>query len=382
MGNYEIVAHIHPRLKKREHCSVKSCQKIYRSVQKFFTRTKIDRLDTIKDSSVKSEVFFDRDEVTNTLCSVHSANDSMDSFLTCAHLPICCISHTTLACIWSKGISAFTVDTAQMKAHRTFIHICKDNNRVRERAQTVMCGNTAGKSITFYFMKTLVTKMSYFQQQWTKWNTHLATSHIRQLSNGSTCHKLREVYVPTLQQKSQKVCAIFGACEWCWALDMSAGSAVGGSERVELKSKIRYCWDHSIYSFLSSIWQMWTDSWIRREKHNAAPLGIEPGSSDCRSDTLTTVLRNHDTNCVQIFVFHQAVSSFSQRGDPNVGAYKHEETNENLLHLFITVQIENWFLLGPFHLIKQLTPFFFYLTNVNWQLDQTKKKTTTQRSPF
>ena len=38
--------------------------------------------------------------------------------------------------------------------------------------------------------------------------------------------------------------------------------------------------------------------------------GIELGSSDCRSDALTTELRNHDRNCVRIFVFHQTVSSF------------------------------------------------------------------------
>ena len=30
-----------------------------------------------------------------------------------------------------------------------------------------------------------------------------------------------------------------------------------------------------------SIRQMWTDSWIRRKKHSAAPPGIELGSSDC-----------------------------------------------------------------------------------------------------
>ena len=41
----------------------------------------------------------------------------------------------------------------------------------------------------------------------------------------------------------------------------------------------------------------------------------------------------------------------------------------------ISDQIEILFLSGPFHLIKLL--FFFYPTNVNWQLDQTKKKKTT-----
>ena len=67
-----------------------------------------------------------------------------------------------------------------------------------------------------------------------------------------------------------------------------------------------------------SIRQMWTDSWIRRKKHSAAPPGIELGSSDCRSDALTTELRSHDRNCVRIFVFHQTVSSVSLRGDPSV----------------------------------------------------------------
>ena len=69
----------------------------------------------------------------------------------------------------------------------------------------------------------------------------------------------------------------------------------------------------------------------RKKKHSAAPPGIEPGSSDCWSDALTTELRSHDRNCVQIFVFHQTVSSFSLRGDPHVRAYKHVETDENSL---------------------------------------------------
>ena len=47
------------------------------------------------------------------------------------------------------------------------------------------------------------------------------------------------------------------------------------------------------------------------KKHSAAPPGIELGSSDCRSDALTTELRSHDRNCVRIFVFHQTVSSAS-----------------------------------------------------------------------
>ena len=58
--------------------------------------------------------------------------------------------------------------------------------------------------------------------------TDLATSHSRPLSNDSACHKLWEVYPPILQLKSRsweqsvgwgKVCAIFGACAWCWALE-------------------------------------------------------------------------------------------------------------------------------------------------------------------
>ena len=93
-----------------------------------------------------------------------------------------------------------------------------------------------------------------------------------------------------------------------------------------------------------SIRQMWTDSRIRRKKHSATPPGFEPGSSDCRSDALTTELRSHDRNCVRIFVFHQTVSSFSLRGDPHVRVYKHVETNENLLVLILTVQIQNSFL--------------------------------------
>ena len=46
------------------------------------------------------------------------------------------------------------------------------------------------------------------------------------------------------------------------------------------------------------------------KKDSAAPPGIELGSSDCRSDTLTTELRSHNRNCVRTFVFHQTVSSF------------------------------------------------------------------------
>ena len=45
---------------------------------------------------------------------------------------------------------------------------------------------------------------------------------------------------------------------------------------------------HQIKLLSFSIRQMWTDSWIRRKKHSAAPPGIELGSSDCRSDALTT----------------------------------------------------------------------------------------------
>ena len=38
-----------------------------------------------------------------------------------------------------------------------------------------------------------------------------------------------------------------------------------------------------VFLFLSD---MWTDKWIRRKHHGAAPPGIEPGSSDCRLDAL------------------------------------------------------------------------------------------------
>ena len=45
---------------------------------------------------------------------------------------------------------------------------------------------------------------------------------------------------------------------------------------------------------------------------STAPPEIKLGSSDCRSDALclTTELRSHDRDCVQIPAFHQAVSSF------------------------------------------------------------------------
>ena len=43
-----------------------------------------------------------------------------------------------------------------------------------------------------------------------------------------------------------------------------------------------------------------------KENHSAAPPGIEPGSSECRQDGLTTDVRSDHWNCVQIFVFDQA----------------------------------------------------------------------------
>ena len=61
-----------------------------------------------------------------------------------------------------------------------------------------------------------------------------------------------------------------------------------------------------------------------KKKHSAAPPEIEFGSSDCRSDALTTELRSHDRNCVRIFVFHQTVSSFSLfffSSDPAVSSH-------------------------------------------------------------
>ena len=67
------------------------------------------------------------------------------------------------------------------------------------------------------------------------------------------------------------------------------------------------------------------------EKTQWIPPGIEPGSSDCRLDALTTELRSHDWNWVQFFVFHQTVSSFFLLDDPHVRAYKQVKTNENSL---------------------------------------------------
>ena len=43
----------------------------------------------------------------------------------------------------------------------------------------------------------------------------------------------------------------------------------------------------------SSLTKIRTDNWIRRKRKSAVPPGIERGSSDCRSDALTTELRSH-----------------------------------------------------------------------------------------
>ena len=50
-----------------------------------------------------------------------------------------------------------------------------------------------------------------------------------------------------------------------------------------------------------------------KKKHSTAPLGFEPGSSECWSDTLTTALRSHGRSCVRNLAFHQAVSFFPLR---------------------------------------------------------------------
>ena len=90
-----------------------------------------------------------------------------------------------------------------------------------------------------------------------------------------------------------------------------------------------------------------------------------------------TELRSHDRNCVRIFVFHQAVSSFSLQGDPHdVRTYTHTETNENSLDLITIVQIEKSFLSGSFHLIKLLS--FFYPTKCELTAGSDKKKKTAQ----
>ena len=61
--------------------------------------------------------------------------------------------------------------------------------------------------------------------------TNFVTSYSRPLSDNSACHKLWEVHPLILQLKRRswewsvdvgwgKVCAIFGACQWCWGLDI------------------------------------------------------------------------------------------------------------------------------------------------------------------
>ena len=72
----------------------------------------------------------------------------------------------------------------------------------------------------------------------------------------------------------------------------------------------------------------WQLDQMKKKKHSAAPPGMERWSSNWRSDALTPEVRSHGRNCVWIFVFHQAVSSFSLRGDPHVRVYKHVETND------------------------------------------------------
>ena len=78
-------------------------------------------------------------------------------------------------------------------------------------------------------------------------------------------------------------------------------------------------WTNQTISF-SSPTKVWTDSWIRRrqKKHSAAPPGIEPGSSDCRSDALTTEYPGSERSpaglrCVKNVSSDPAVSSHLSR---------------------------------------------------------------------
>ena len=99
-----------------------------------------------------------------------------------------------------------------------------------------------------------------------------------------------------------------------------------------------------------------------KKKHSAAPPGVEPGSSDCRTGALTTELRSHNNDSERISPSSQFFFRYEMTR-MHVRAYKHVETNENSLDIIVTVQIENSFLSGPFHLIKLLS--FFHPTNVN-----------------
>ena len=111
-----------------------------------------------------------------------------------------------------------------------------------------------------------------------------------------------------------------------------------------------------------SIRQMWTDSWIRRKKHSAAPPGIEHGSSDCRSDALTTELRSHDRNCVRIFCLSPNCQFFLTTRWPECLSLQTRRDQRNSLDLIIIVHwIENSFLSGPFHQIK--SNFFLFLSD-------------------
>ena len=106
--------------------------------------------------------------------------------------------------------------------------------------------------------------------------------------------------------------------------------------------------------------QMWTDSWIGRKNHSTAPSGIKPRSLDCRSDALTSELWRHDGNCVLILVFTKLSVLF------------HYEVTR----MFERTNRKHSFLSGQFHLIKFL--YFFYPTNVNWQLNWSAEKNTAQ----
>ena len=92
---------------------------------------------------------------------------------------------------------------------------------------------------------------------------------------------------------------------------------MGGGENFK---NIQGIWESTLINILQHLWMQTpffflsdnvTDSWIRRKKkHSATPPRIEPGSSDCRSDALTTELRSHDRNCVWIFCLSPSFQFF------------------------------------------------------------------------
>ena len=86
-------------------------------------------------------------------------------------------------------------------------------------------------------------------------------------------------------------------------------------------------------SFLLSIWQMWTDSWIR-SKTQRTPAEDRTSVFRLPVGRSNHELRSHDWNWVRIFVFHETARSFFLWGDPHVRAFKQVKTNENSLDFF------------------------------------------------